>query len=195
MPNNGDVNAATTNAENDNGPTIGNPTGAEANRPVGMLVTMEMMADPWAPLRDSAYNPQNANGPPPTPRTTEEALDLMTGPFAVPANRSTSSPLRLARHVAPLSTEIFRDPRPDGPQWLDRETLVKVAEECTKMIDTARILADALRDVREERDVLFAHFKAYEQKLKDQATDFEHSQRHQQLILEAIYGGGDAEEP
>jgi hypothetical protein len=135
------------------------------------------------------------NGLPPTPRTIEEALGLMTGPFAIPVNHATTTPLRLARHVAPLSTDIVRNPRPDGPQKVARETVVKAAEECAKMVDTVRILADAVRDVREERDVLFAHLKAYEQKLKDQAADFENRQRNQHLILEAMYGGGDAEEP
>ncbi|KAI5794954.1 hypothetical protein FPQ18DRAFT_329160, partial [Pyronema domesticum] len=155
-------------SDNGNGPTIGNPSGAA---------------------------PQNPNAPPPTPHTIEEALDLMTGPFAVPINHATSTPLRLSRHVAPISTEIVRNLRPDGPKKVARETVVKAAEECAKMVDTARILADAVRDVREERDVLLAHLKAYEQKLKDQAADFENRERNQHLIREAMYGGGDVQEP
>jgi hypothetical protein len=195
MPENGEINATITNAENDNGPTVGSPTGAEVNRPHEMSVTMEMMADPWAPLRDSTYPPQNPNGPNLTPRTTEDALDLITGPFPLPIIRPTTTPLHISRYVAPLSTEILRHPRTDGPQLLDRETMEKVAEETTKMVDTARLLTYALRDACEQRDVFFAELKACEQKLKDRATDFEHQQRHQQLIFEAIFGGGDVEEP
>lgn len=150
---------------------------------------------PWTSVRDEIYNPENANGPSPLPRTTEEALHLMTGPFAVPVNGHTAIPLRLASHVAPFTTEVLRNLRPDGPKKVPRETVVKVAQECHKMFENARILADTVLCVCQEREGLSVRIKAIEQKLKEQEAEFERRQRQQQLNMEAIFGGSDAEEP
>lgn len=160
-----------------------------------MMVTMEMMADPLESLRDPIDNPQNANGPSPAPHTTDEAHDLMTGPSAVPVNDATATPLSSARHVAPPSTALIRTPCPNVPDWACLETLLAVGEECEKMLNTVKVLADALRCLNRERDNLSLHMKGLEQELKDREVAFENRQRHQRIILEAIYGGNDAEEP
>jgi hypothetical protein len=75
------------------------------------------------------------------------------------------------------------------------ETLLAVGEECEKMLDTVKALADALRCLHRERDNLSLHMKGLEQQLKDREVAFENRQRHQRIILEAIYGVNDAEEP
>jgi hypothetical protein len=77
-----------------------------------------------------------------------------------------------------------------------RETVVKVAQECNKILfENVRILADTVLCVRQERDDLSARIKALEQKFKEQEAEFERRQRQQQLNMEAIFGGSDAEEP
>ncbi|KAI5813222.1 hypothetical protein BZA77DRAFT_296203 [Pyronema omphalodes] len=188
MPNNWDISTVDTNAENGNGLADDESTESEADCPTDEHDSMEIMPDPWAPLRDSVYNPQNISRPPPAPRNAKEAIEMMIHPLDISVYRSTSRTLPLARNVTPLATEICRDPRPDGPVWVDRETLSKVIDECTKMVRTTKMLEKPLRDARAERDYLYAQLKTLEQKLKDQTAEFEHKKRHQKLIAEAIYG-------